>query len=42
MPLHEPFYDRQWMAVAKGPFAIAGQTVPWVSMVLSNFNRASC
>lgn len=38
-PLHEPFYDREWMAVAKGPFTIAGQTVPWVSMVLSNFNR---
>lgn len=38
-PLHEPFYDREWMAVAKGPFTIGGQTVPWVSMVLSNFNR---
>jgi hypothetical protein len=38
-PLHEPFYDRQWMAVAKGPFTIGGQTYPWVSMVLSNFNR---
>ena len=38
-PLHEPFYDRQWVAVAKGPFTIAGQTVPWVSMVVSNFNR---
>ncbi|MCA1824778.1 MAG: hypothetical protein LC640_11080, partial [Frankia sp.] len=22
-PLHEPFYDREWMAVAKGPFTIA-------------------
>lgn len=39
MPLHEPFYDREWVAVAKGPFTIAGRTVPWVSMVLSNFNR---
>jgi len=38
-PLHEPFYDREWIAVAKGPFTIAGQTVPWVSMVVSNFNR---
>jgi hypothetical protein len=38
-PLHEPFYDREWVAVAKGPFTIAGQTVPWVSMVVSNFNR---
>jgi hypothetical protein len=39
MPLHEPFYDREWVAVAKGPFTLRGQTVPWVSMVLSNFNR---
>jgi hypothetical protein len=39
MPLHEPFYDREWIAVAKGPFTIAGQTVPWVSLVLSNFHR---
>lgn len=38
-PLHEPFYDREWVAVAKGPYTIAGQTVPWVSMVVSNFNR---
>lgn len=38
-PLHEPFYDREWVAVAKGPFTINGQTVPWVSMVLSNTNR---
>ena len=38
-PLHEPFYDREWVAVAKGPFTINGATVPWVSMVLSNSNR---
>jgi hypothetical protein len=38
-PLHEPFYDREWVAVAKGPFTIAGQTVPWVGLVLSNANR---
>jgi hypothetical protein len=38
-PLHEPFYDREWVAVAKGPFTINGTTVPWVSMVLSNANR---
>ena len=38
-PLHEPFYDREWVAVAKGPFTINGTTVPWVSMVLSNTNR---
>ena len=38
-PLHEPFYDREWVAVAKGPFTIAGTKVPWVSMVVSNFHR---
>lgn len=38
-PLHEPFYDREWLAVAKGPFTIAGQTVPWISMVVSNAHR---
>ena len=38
-PLHEPFYDREWVAVAKGPFTINGTTVPWVSMVVSNFHR---
>ena len=38
-PLHEPFYDREWVAVAKGPFTINGTTVPWVSLVLSNSNR---
>lgn len=38
-PLHEPFYDREWVAVAKGPFTINGTKVPWVSMVVSNFNR---
>ena len=38
-PLHEPFYDREWLAVAKGPFTINGTKVPWVSLVVSNFNR---
>ena len=39
-PLHEPFYDRQWVAVAKGPFTMPdGTKAPWVSMVVSNFNR---
>ena len=38
-PLHEPFYDREWVAVAKGPFTINGQTYPWVSLLLSNSNR---
>jgi hypothetical protein len=38
-PLHEPFYDREWVAVAKGPFTINGATVPYVGLVLSNANR---
>ncbi|MDQ1711086.1 MAG: hypothetical protein QOE45_536 [Frankiaceae bacterium] len=38
-PLHEPFYDREWVAVAKGPFTINGATFPWVALVLSNSNR---
>jgi hypothetical protein len=38
-PLHEPFYDREWNAVAKGPFTINGTTVPYVGLVLSNANR---
>jgi len=38
-PLHEPFYDRQWVAVAKGPFTVNGTTVPWVSLLLSNKHR---
>lgn len=37
--LHDPFYDRPWVAVAKGPFTIAGQTAPWVSIVLSSYTR---
>ena len=39
MPVHEPFYDREWVAVAKGPFTVRGTTAPWISMVLSNFSR---
>jgi hypothetical protein len=38
-PLHEPFYDREWVAVAKGPITINGTTYPWVALVLSNANR---
>lgn len=38
-PLHEPFYDREWVAVAKGPFTINGEQVPYVGLVLSNSNR---
>ena len=37
--VHDAFYDRPWVAVAKGPFTIAGQTVPWVSIVLTDYTR---
>jgi hypothetical protein len=33
MPLHQPFYDREWIAVVPGPFTIGGQVVPYVSFV---------
>ena len=36
-PLHAPLYDRPWVVVAKGPFTIDGETVPWVSVVLSGY-----
>jgi hypothetical protein len=33
MPLHTPFYDREWLAVVPGPITIGGDTFPWVSFV---------
>jgi hypothetical protein len=33
MPLHQPFYDRQWIAVLPGPFTVAGQTVPYLTFI---------
>ena len=33
MPLHQPFYDREWISVLPGPFTIAGQTVPYLTFV---------
>jgi len=27
-PLHQPFYDREWITVLPGPFVVNGQTVP--------------
>jgi hypothetical protein len=32
-PLHQPFYDREWVAVVPGPFTIDGETVPYVSFL---------
>lgn len=33
MPLHQPFYDREWIAVLPGPFAIDSMTVPYLSFI---------
>jgi len=33
MPLHQPFYDREWIAVLDGPVTIAGETHEYVSFV---------
>lgn len=35
--LHTPFFDRPWIAVVKGPFQIGPQTVPYISILMSNF-----
>jgi hypothetical protein len=32
-PLHQPFYDREWIAVVPGPFTIDGETVPYISFL---------
>jgi hypothetical protein len=33
MPVHQPFYDREWVAVLPGPVTIGGQTHEYVSFV---------
>jgi hypothetical protein len=32
-PLHQPFYDREWIAVVPGPFTVDGETVPYISFL---------
>ncbi|MGH3441812.1 MAG: hypothetical protein ACRDUY_07170 [Nitriliruptorales bacterium] len=32
-PLHQPFYDREWLAVVPGPFTVDGEEVPYISFV---------
>jgi hypothetical protein len=36
-PLHRPFYDRPWLAVIDGPFTVGTITVPYISVLLTNF-----
>lgn len=33
MPLHTPFYDREWIAVIPGPFTVDGEEVPYITFV---------
>ncbi|MPZ26632.1 MAG: hypothetical protein GEV12_09280 [Micromonosporaceae bacterium] len=37
MPVHTPFYDREWIAVVPGPVTIDGQTHEYVSFVKGGF-----
>jgi hypothetical protein len=36
-PLHTPFYDREWIAVIPGPLTVAGQTVPYLTVIRGGF-----
>ena len=33
IPVHTPFYDREWIASVPGPFEIDGEKVPYVSFI---------
>ncbi|MGI8774293.1 MAG: hypothetical protein ACR2KQ_04650 [Actinomycetota bacterium] len=33
MPVHVPFYDREWIGVVPGPVTVLGETVPYVSFI---------
>jgi hypothetical protein len=33
MPLHQPFYDREWISVVPGPITISGKTYDYVSFI---------
>jgi hypothetical protein len=37
LPLHQPFYDREWVTVVPGPFSVDGQTVPYISFVKGGY-----
>lgn len=40
IPLHQPFYDRPWIAVVEGPFQVGDIVAPYVSFVMSNYVHA--
>lgn len=37
VPLKSPFYDRPWLAVFPGPFEVAGETVPYISVMRGGY-----
>ncbi|MDQ4125122.1 MAG: hypothetical protein M3134_05930 [Actinomycetota bacterium] len=37
--LHTPFFDRPWIATVKGPFQVGPVTVPYISILTSNFTN---
>ena len=37
--LHTPFFDRPWIATVKGPFTVGAITVPYITILTSNFTR---
>ncbi|MFL5824679.1 MAG: hypothetical protein ACJ764_14695 [Solirubrobacteraceae bacterium] len=40
VPLKNPFFDRPWITVARGPFKIDGHTYPWLYLVRGGgFNK---
>jgi hypothetical protein len=36
-PLHQPFYDREWITVLPGPYSIDGRTVPYLTFVKGGY-----
>jgi hypothetical protein len=33
VPMHSPFFDREWITYAKGPFTIGGTTYPFATII---------
>ncbi|HEU0245848.1 MAG TPA: hypothetical protein VFR38_02065 [Gaiellaceae bacterium] len=36
-PIHQPFYDREWVLVVPGPFTIDGETVPYITFLKGGY-----
>jgi hypothetical protein len=37
LPVHSPFYDREWITVVPGPFDVSGETVPWIAFLKGGY-----